>query len=79
MALQFYTERVFGIRLLHQKCGVMASFAHRDSSAIDRMSAGEASLEPREVMLKHPGGRDPSTARPSGEKHHYSLVAARVV
>ena len=56
------------------KCGVMASCAHRDSSARVRRSAGKAWREPHEVTLKHPGGREPPIAGPSGEKHtHDSL------
>ena len=39
------------------KCGVMASCAHRDSSARIRRSAGKAWREPHEVTLKHPGSR----------------------
>ena len=55
------------------KCGVMTLCAHRDSSARNRRSAGEAWREPHEVKLKQPGGRKPPTARASGEKHHDSL------
>ena len=51
------------------KCGVMTSCAHRDSYARNRKSAGEVLGEPHEVTLKHPGGREPPTARTSGEKH----------
>ena len=51
----------------------MASCAHRDSFGSNRRSPGVALRGPHEVTLKHPGGREPPTARPPGEKHSYSL------